>query len=265
MSRKNQEFDFEIPDQQKSSRSANDNQNVDDSEGSYKRLLQGKDITWFWLMQHYSKENAAAYKAQKAAKKALKESKKKMNDDAGQEKSLQQESAGKGNFSEKPHAYERAENDHSTENSRLHERDNRHENRYPCYDDLSNGDEDDFGKTVSLGHKRKTADQSYPRAELECVGFGRTVPLKHFPFRIGRSTENVELCIADNKAIGRRHAEIHKEGSHYYIVDLNSCNHTYINGREIPADFRTEIFDQDRIELADEPFVFHVYMDSGSC
>lgn len=41
----------------------------EEEEGSYKRLLGDKEITWFWLMQHYSKANAAAYKRQKEAKK----------------------------------------------------------------------------------------------------------------------------------------------------------------------------------------------------
>jgi len=50
------------------------NMNADNSapveeEGSYKRLLGDKEITWFWLMQHYSKANAEAYKRQKEAKK----------------------------------------------------------------------------------------------------------------------------------------------------------------------------------------------------
>ena len=79
-------YGFEIPGNYDNSQNNSDSFD-DDKEGSYKKLLGDKEITWFWLMQHYSKENAAAYKRQKEAKKS------------GKKKT---ENAGNGNSSVNP-------------------------------------------------------------------------------------------------------------------------------------------------------------------
>ena len=57
-------FGFQVPGSMNTG-----NSSQGEEEGSYKRLLGDKEITWFWLMQHYSKANAEAYKRQKEAKK----------------------------------------------------------------------------------------------------------------------------------------------------------------------------------------------------
>ena len=48
---------------------------------------------------------------------------------------------------------------------------------------------------------------------------------------------------ADFRTIGRRHAQIMKEGGTYYIVDLGSQNHTTLNGEVIAANRKYELTD----------------------
>ena len=43
----------------------------------------------------------------------------------------------------------------------------------------------------------------------------------------------------------------------FYIVDLNSTNHVYVDGKAIPADTPIPIIDGTKIRLADELFTFN--------
>lgn len=75
-------------------------------------------------------------------------------------------------------------------------------------------------------------------------------------FRLGKESGYVDFPIMDNPAVSRSHADIVTRGGRYFIVDLNSKNHTYINEEMIPAQFETELHDGDKIRLANEEFVF---------
>lgn len=77
-------------------------------------------------------------------------------------------------------------------------------------------------------------------------------------FRIGKERSCVDLCIADNSAVSRSHADIITRGRQYFVLDLDSTNKTYINGRPIPARQEAEIRDGDQLRLANEEFVFYV-------
>ena len=43
-----------------------------------------------------------------------------------------------------------------------------------------------------------------------------------------------------------------------FVKDLNSKNHTYINGQELPIQMEVEINDGDSLKLGNEEFIFHV-------
>ena len=187
--------------------------------------VQEKEITWFWLMQHYSKKNAELYKEQKAAKKAKKEKQAPVQPvkEVVEKKPVPEEVYPKREVVD------------------------------PEYYDRPNSD-GEFGKTVRISHKKKILC----RAELECISYGQNVPISKSPYRIGRSKQDVELCIIDNEAISHHHADIICEKGHYYIVDLHSMNHTYVNDVEIQPGYKKELHNNDKIELADEEFIFHI-------
>ena len=73
-------------------------------------------------------------------------------------------------------------------------------------------------------------------------------------FRIGKEKTLVDFCITDNTAISRRLAEIIVREGKYFIIDTNSTNHIYINGRIIYPNVATRIKPGDEIILADEKF-----------
>ena len=75
-------------------------------------------------------------------------------------------------------------------------------------------------------------------------------------FILGKDTHHCDYAIVGNTAISRAHAEIVMYNNHYFIVDKNSTNKTFVNNNEIPPDSNIEIYNGTRIRLADEDFVF---------
>lgn len=72
--------------------------------------------------------------------------------------------------------------------------------------------------------------------------------------RIGKEQKYVDLTIDGNAAISRSHANIISRDGMYYIIDLNSTNHTYVDGHMIPSNVETMIYHGAKIKLADEEF-----------
>jgi serine/threonine protein kinase len=62
---------------------------------------------------------------------------------------------------------------------------------------------------------------------------GRTLPVLHFPFRIGRV--DADLAIANDHGISRTHAAVDFVLGAYFISDTGSANGTYVNGRRVMA------------------------------
>lgn len=77
-------------------------------------------------------------------------------------------------------------------------------------------------------------------------------------FRLGKEKSYVDYFVASNVAVSRSHADIITRGNKYYVRDLNSKNHTYINDQIIPIQVEVEIHDGDRLKLANEEFVFNI-------
>lgn len=75
-------------------------------------------------------------------------------------------------------------------------------------------------------------------------------------FRIGKEKSYVDYFISDNTAISRSHANIITRDGEYFVVDTNSTNHTYINGKMIQSNVETKISDNDSIRFANEEFTF---------
>lgn len=66
--------------------------------------------------------------------------------------------------------------------------------------------------------------------------------------------DSVDFRILDNQTISRIHARIVRQGSDYYLEDLNSLNHTFVDGVQIkePELLKSE----SEFTLADEEFLF---------
>lgn len=77
-------------------------------------------------------------------------------------------------------------------------------------------------------------------------------------FRIGKEKKYSDYFVSDNNAVSRSHADIITRKERYYIIDLNSTNRTYVDGRVIPIEKEVEIFSGTKIRLANEDFVFYI-------
>lgn len=76
-------------------------------------------------------------------------------------------------------------------------------------------------------------------------------------FRIGKERSYSDYFVTNNNAVSRSHADIITRGQRYYVIDLNSKNKTYVNGQAIPVQQEVEIFNEDKLRLANEDFVFY--------
>lgn len=73
-------------------------------------------------------------------------------------------------------------------------------------------------------------------------------------FRIGSHKDSE--AILHSKAVSRHHARIMRQGSDYYIEDLNSTNGTFVNGEILPYSQKHKLTVMDKITFADVAYVF---------
>lgn len=57
---------------------------------------------------------------------------------------------------------------------------------------------------------------------------GKSVTFAKDIVSIGRLPEN-DIYIPDDRTVGRQHARIERRNGSYWLIDLNSKNHTYVN------------------------------------
>lgn len=223
------ELDFAIPGQE-----AKDELDSADS-AEQEKAADRSDISLFWLLQHYNKENAAAYKMQQSRKKEKKKNTKTVRTGKKEKKKTEEDAlitpVSSQNMKKKAGAEE----------------------------ERRRKEDENFGRTVYVKRENRQDLGELPvcEAALECPGYGQTVPVDQLPFLIGRSSTGVDLCIADNKTVGRMHALISYHNGFYYIKDLNSLNHVFLNGRQIPSEKEIKLTDGTRITLGDEELIFH--------
>ncbi len=79
-----------------------------------------------------------------------------------------------------------------------------------------------------------------------------TLPLEKDPFVIGRNPAKCDLAF-ESLGISSTHCSISKCGEAYKLTDLNSSNHTYVNGRMVSEHFLNH---NDRIALGVIAIVF---------
>lgn len=80
---------------------------------------------------------------------------------------------------------------------------------------------------------------------------GEKIEMTSSPFVVGKGRD-CDYLILGNPTISRRHAKIEKSGEDFFIEDLQSSNHTFIDGEEIEGEY--ELKDQMIIQLSDEKF-----------
>lgn len=77
--------------------------------------------------------------------------------------------------------------------------------------------------------------------------------VKKTEFVIGKNPQ-CDGVINVSSAISRRHCKLFRQGEEYYITDLGSKNHTYLNDRMLVGQEAVPVHDGDRVRLADVEF-----------
>ena len=120
---------------------------------------------------------------------------------------------------------------------------------YACDGTIQSGvgqSEDDCERTVLL-------EPVYPT--LVRLSTGEKIQIKDAVFVIGRSRDKADYRV-DVPAVSRRHLQLTKEGDRLFAEDMDSSNHTYVNGIRLTPGIegRTLLKDGDLIRLAKEEF-----------
>ena len=87
--------------------------------------------------------------------------------------------------------------------------------------------------------------------EVSLTMKGRKVPIAGAKAVLGRS-KDCEVQVEDAN-VSRRHAELRREGSTWWLVDLDSTNGTELNGKRVQ---RAKLSDGDKITLGGTDLVF---------
>ena len=110
---------------------------------------------------------------------------------------------------------------------------------------------------ISVQQIQQMQPVNYHFASLTRQVTGEKIELVKPSFVLGKNPEKSDYAVADNTNISRVHAVITMRNGRYYVMDQNSTNGTFINGRIIKAGQETEILPGDCLMLANEEFIFN--------
>ena len=111
-----------------------------------------------------------------------------------------------------------------------------------------------IGETTVLSHTERPDAPKSPF--LIRLKNNERIPINKPVFRLGKEKSFVDYLISDNGAISRSHANIVGRNGSYYVVDNNSTNHTFLNGKMLESNVETALEDGSRIRLGNEDFEF---------
>ncbi len=229
------------------------------------------DISLFYLMQHYSKENKEKYKAAKERKKSgntateAPVAKKQASVIKPMAASAVQQPPVSNPYQAAPAQPQAPAMNSPYQPAPAQPQAPVMNNPYPApqmpamggmqddYDQTTliknTGNTDDAGTTV-LNAATKVERHPY----LYQVKNGRKIYLDKKTNRIGKNREVVDICIDGNPAISRCHAIFYRVDDACYIEDLNSTNGTFVDDQQITSNCKTMVRVGSRVKLGDEEF-----------
>lgn len=95
-------------------------------------------------------------------------------------------------------------------------------------------------------------EKDYPVLEFK----EKEVVINKESFLIGRSKQMVDYAMPEALSLGRVHLELITEDSGYYIVDINTKNGTFLNGKRLKSQKKYQINKGDSIQIANKKAVF---------
>ena len=110
------------------------------------------------------------------------------------------------------------------------------------------------GGTTVLGYD-EGSEVRYPYLVRERTG--EKITINKPSFRLGKEKQYCDYFVSDNSAISRSHADIIERKGRYFVMDRNSTNHTYVDGRVIRPEQEVELFNGTTLRLANENFTYY--------
>jgi pSer/pThr/pTyr-binding forkhead associated (FHA) protein len=121
-----------------------------------------------------------------------------------------------------------------------------------------------FGETVVLNAAAAGSTEDLDGGRLDAPYLIRSrsnekINLTAPVFRIGKERSFVDYFIGDYTAVSRSLAVFTARGGEYFVADMNSTNHTYLNGEMIRSGVEMKLEHGSKIRLANEEFEFRLY------
>ncbi len=237
-------------------------------------VSEGKKMSLLYLVRHYSKENMEIYKSQKSA--TPQEAKSNPVDKSVKKKKEKNPTASRA---KKPAGFmipgqktdliateSKVSNEQPITTTKKQQPEPSVKQGLGSYVNNVSTQSADFGDTTILVAPGAAGETSLltanvatavkPRPYLVRLKNGEKVLIDKPRFRIGKEKSYVDYFIGDNTAISRSHADIIVKGESYFLVDLNSTNHTFVNGAMLQGNAEIQIKNGNRIRLANEEFDF---------
>lgn len=126
----------------------------------------------------------------------------------------------------------------------------------------------DFGDTQYIQQSDEDSETAFlmPGAQndkiqpyLQSKRNNERIPISKNVFRLGRDKDFNDYVVQNNKFVGHSHCHILVENGEYFIVDDNSKNRTYVDGTPIQPGVRIKLVHGQHIRLADEEFEFKLF------
>ncbi len=249
-----------------------------------------KEISLFYLLQHYNKENAEAYKARKEAKRQKREASlgeisqgempqgKKAGEKGSKEKRPKKEKEGKKEAKENKVTFavpgqQRIPSVQSSVSSGAGQGLALSGGGLIATDPVSSPKQDPpadggFGETEYFTQEMEDGGTVLMEGDGEArrmkpylirLRNNERIPLDKAVFCIGRSRELADYTIPDNRFVGHSHCRILSKDGEFYVVDNNSKNHTYINGNMIQSNLEVKLSHGAIVSAANEEFEFKLF------
>lgn len=94
------------------------------------------------------------------------------------------------------------------------------------------------------------------KASLEYPSEKRVILISKQEFLIGRTNE-MDFILPENKGISRKHACIRFENQEFHLSDLDSTNHTFLNGNQLTPGKQYQLKSGDEILIGKEKVMFY--------
>ncbi len=98
-------------------------------------------------------------------------------------------------------------------------------------------------------------EEAFQLQALGSIEGTENIFISSFPFILGKMPDATDYCL-HHPAVSRLHLRIEKGKDGYCLMDLNSTNGTFLNGKRLPSNTAFPIQEGDEIKIASITYVF---------